>query len=174
MRPKRVSFLALGVKEVALKMLIRQKTFHFSPFGGGFNSVLPAIAAFGFIISLLSMSNYSQPVFAEESGGSAMDRVREATKDAYGDAKIPQPDMATWYSGKVADWLTEELRSDFFPNSTRSSGLEGEPGDLGKLDRLGRPGQITHGLRALNQQQHGLRGFTLLECPDFLDDRVRR
>ena len=116
---------AFGVEEVALKMLIRQKTFHFSPFGGGSNLVLPAIAAFGFIISLLS--NYSQPVFAEESGGSAMDRVREATKDAYGDAKIPQPDMATWYSGKVADWLTEELRTEFFPNSTRSSGLEGEP-----------------------------------------------
>ena len=82
MRPKRVSFLALGVKEVALKMLIRQKTFPFSPFGGGFNSVLPAIAAFGFIISLLSMSNYSQPVFADESGDAQMDQVRQATKDA--------------------------------------------------------------------------------------------
>ena len=56
-----------------------------------------------------------------------MDQVRRATEDAYADSKIPQPDMATWYTGASADWLTDELRTEFFPTSTRSTGLEGDP-----------------------------------------------
>ena len=54
-------------------------------------------------------------------------KTGEAVKEAYGAAKIPQPDMATWYSGKSAEWLTDELRIQFFPKSTRAAGLEGEP-----------------------------------------------
>ena len=54
-------------------------------------------------------------------------KTGEAVKEAYGSAKIPQPDMATWYSGKSAEWLTDELRIQFFPKSTRAAGLEGEP-----------------------------------------------
>ena len=37
-------------------------------------------------------------------------KTGEAVKEAYGAAKIPSPDMATWYSGKSAEWLTDEIR----------------------------------------------------------------
>ena len=56
-----------------------------------------------------------------------MDQVRKATEDSYGSAKIPQPDMATWYSGVAADWLTDEVRTELFPTSTNTGPLEGEP-----------------------------------------------
>ena len=56
-----------------------------------------------------------------------MDQVRKATEDSYGSAKIPQPDMATWYSGVSADWLTDDIRKALFPTSDRSGPLEGEP-----------------------------------------------
>ena len=66
-------------------------------------------------------------ILAQDSGNAQMDQVRQATEDAYADSKIPQPDMATWYTGASAEWLTDELRTNFFPTSTRSSGLEGDP-----------------------------------------------
>ena len=69
----------------------------------------------------------STSILAQDSGNAQMDQVRQATEDAYADSKIPQPNMATWYTGASADWLTDELRTDFFPTSTRSSGLEGDP-----------------------------------------------
>lgn len=56
-----------------------------------------------------------------------MDQVRKATEDSYGSAKIPQPDMATWYSGVSADWLTDDIRKELFPTSDRLGPLEGEP-----------------------------------------------
>ena len=68
----------------------------------------------------------SPSVTAEETVDPQL-RTGEAVKESYGDAKIPQPDMATWYSGKSANWLTDEIRIQFFPNSTRAGPLEGEP-----------------------------------------------
>ena len=107
-----------------LKMLLssifceenRQKTYIFPEFLG----------RIAFLILLLNLTTF--PLL-----GSANDHIDpqietgKAVKEAYGDAKIPQPDMATWYSGKSADWLTNELRIHFFPKSTRAGPLEGEP-----------------------------------------------
>ena len=75
----------------------------------------------------LLLGAFDSTAWAQDSENSQMDQVRRATEDAYADSKIPQPDMATWYTGASADWLTDELRTAFFPTSTRSTGLEGEP-----------------------------------------------
>ena len=79
------------------------------------------------IFFCLLLGAFDSTAWAQDSGNAQMDQVRQATEDAYGDAKIPSPDMATWYTGASADWLTDELRTAFFPTSTRSTGLEGEP-----------------------------------------------
>lgn len=83
-----------------------------------FRKLILLVITFGMIGSSLS---------AQEPNNAQMDQVRQATEDAYAGAKIPQPDMATWYSGDSADWLTEELRTTFFPTSTRATGLDGDP-----------------------------------------------
>ncbi|SVD45610.1 uncharacterized protein METZ01_LOCUS398464, partial [marine metagenome] len=79
------------------------------------------------ILFCLLLGAFDSTAWAQDSGNSQMDQVRRATEEAYADSKIPQPDMATWYTGASADWLTDELRTEFFPTSTRSTGLEGDP-----------------------------------------------
>ena len=106
-------------------MLRLENNSNFNSLSNFMFSSMACLIGFLFISVILPSNNI--PAFADDSGGSQMDQVRKATEDSYGSAKIPQPDMATWYSGVSADWLTDDIRKELFPTSDRSGPLEGEP-----------------------------------------------